>query len=297
VLKPRLYSPDKVRVGDLLIQKGLITADNLRQALLEQQESHEKLGEILIQQGVLTRRQLKAALSEQRWRNWVAAFVLSLGSLSSVAPRLAVATPNNLNNLMKPSAEAGQSVARKTDQDLSANASFYQPLAANPNPTVASPLQGFCHPLNGLGYLSQGINGPTHRGRMAYAYDLATSIGTPVYAMRAGRVLGMQDKYPDTGGGPEKISKFNYVMIEHDGGYRSVYVHLQQGFRSTVQIKAGDRVAKGQLIGYSGNSGWSTGPHLHIEIQRPGSAFGFTQSVPFAVAGTCNPSTVATTRS
>jgi murein DD-endopeptidase MepM/ murein hydrolase activator NlpD len=85
-------------------------------------------------------------------------------------------------------------------------------------------------------------------------------------------------------------------MIEHDGGYRSAYVHLQQGFRSTVQIKAGDRVEQGQLIGYSGNSGWSTGPHLHIELQRPGSPFTFTQTVPFAIAGLCDSSTIATAR-
>jgi murein DD-endopeptidase MepM/ murein hydrolase activator NlpD len=82
-------------------------------------------------------------------------------------------------------------------------------------------------------------------------------------------------------------------MVEHDGGYRSVYVHLQQAFNSMVKIRVGDRVEKGQLIGYSGNSGWSTGPHLHIEIQKPGGGFTFTQTVPFAISGICEPGTVA----
>jgi murein DD-endopeptidase MepM/ murein hydrolase activator NlpD len=122
---------------------------------------------------------------------------------------------------------------------------------------------------------------------MEYAYDLGTNLGTPVYAMRAGRILSVQDRYPDSGGGPENISKFNYVLIEHDGGFRSAYVHLQQGFHSRMQIKAGDLVEKGQLIGYSGNSGWSSAPHLHIEIQKSGDAFSFGQTVPFAINGVC----------
>lgn len=165
--------------------------------------------------------------------------------------------------------------------------SFRNSLTDNPHPTVASPLIGFCNPLGRLGYLSQGIRGPTHQDRMEYAYDLGIGIGSPVYAMRAGRVIGTQDRYPDTGGGVENISRFNYVLILHDGGFRSAYVHLQRGFRGRVQIKSGDIVAMGQLIGFSGNSGWSTGPHLHIEVQEPGSAFSFSKSVPFSITGAC----------
>jgi murein DD-endopeptidase MepM/ murein hydrolase activator NlpD len=296
ILKPqwKIGSPDKVRVGDVLLQKGLITAEDLSQALLDQRQSRLKLGEIFVQRGLLTRSQLRTALAEQKRRNWIAVALFTLGCFGTAVPKLANASPVSFSGS---SAFSAQKLASRAGaQSNRFNTQPYSSLAANPNPTIASPLQGFCHPLNGLGYLSQGINGTTHRGRMAYAYDLGSSIGTPVYAMRAGRVLGVQDKYPDTGGGPDKISKFNYVMVEHDGGYRSAYVHLQQGFRSTVQIKAGDLVQKGQLIGYSGNSGWSTGPHLHIEIQRPGSPFTFTQTVPFAIAGVCDPSMVATVR-
>jgi murein DD-endopeptidase MepM/ murein hydrolase activator NlpD len=294
VLQQRLCSPDKVRVGDVLIQKGLITSEELAQALLEQRNTQVKLGEILVRRGLLTHHQLRSALNEQQWRNWTAALLFVLGSLAAGAPKLVTAAPIRVE---KPSAASSQNFSSKfRARNFAPGAQSDGSLAANLHPTISSPLQGFCHPLNGLGYLSQGINGTTHRGRMAYAYDLASSIGTPVYAMRAGQVIGVQDRYPDTGGGPDKISKFNYVMVEHDGGYRSAYVHLQQGFRSTVQIKAGDRVEKGQLIGYSGNSGWSTGPHLHVEIQRPGSAFTFTQTVPFAIAGVCEPGAVAMAR-
>ncbi|WP_299404070.1 M23 family metallopeptidase [Acaryochloris sp. IP29b_bin.148] len=153
--------------------------------------------------------------------------------------------------------------------------------------TINSPLQGFCHPLNGKGWLSQGIRGTTHQGRMEFAYDLAIAVGAPVYAMRSGKVLAIRDRYPDTGGGKEKATQFNYVWIEHDGGYKSIYVHLQQGFRDYVNLKAGDWVNAGQLIGFSGNSGWSSNPHLHIEVQRPSNKQHFTQTVPFVVSGIC----------
>lgn len=155
-------------------------------------------------------------------------------------------------------------------------------------PTVATPLMGFCHPLKGLGYKSQGNNGTTHQGRGRYAYDLATQMGTPVYAMRSGRVVGFQDRYPDIGGGRERALKFNYISLQHEGDYRSAYVHLQQNFQRTVGLNIGDWVNAGDLIGYSGNSGWSSGPHLHIEVQSPSqSPQRFSQTVPFAIKGYC----------
>ncbi len=309
----RLRVPDKIRVGEVLVQKGLITKDDLAQALLTQHNTRLKLGQVLVEQGVVTRQQLSAALTEQKRRNWTAAVLFALGTLVPVGPIMASSTeiaihPSAVRARSNADAVGGANQLQwKRDvppnlRDVPPNLQayrmpdekgFYTPLSSNPHPTIASPLTGFCHPLDGLGYLSQGIRGTTHRGRMEYAYDLATSIGTPVYAMRAGRVIGVQDRYPDTGGGAENISKFNYVLIEHDGGYRSAYLHLQQGFRNQVQIKAGDMVETDQLIGYSGNSGWSSGPHLHIELQEPGDAYSFTQTVPFAIAGACGPGSIA----
>jgi hypothetical protein len=312
VFKKRLRVPEKIRVGELLTQKGLITKEELAQALLAQRQTQLKLGEILIQKGLVTRQQLNSILTEQQRRNWTAAVLFALSTLVPMTPKLVASSGAAI--VINPSAVSAHSHSH-TDIDAVGGAAqlqwkkdaqpnlqafripnekgFYIPLSDNRNPTVASPLTGFCHPLDGAGYLSQGIRGSTHQGRMEYAYDLAASIGTPVYAMRAGRVIGVQDRYPDTGGGAENISKFNYVLIEHDGGYRSAYLHLKQGFRGQVQVKAGDTVEIGQLIGYSGNSGWSSGPHLHVELQEPGDAYSFGQTVPFAIAGACGPSTIA----
>ncbi|MBD1895741.1 SBBP repeat-containing protein [Coleofasciculus sp. FACHB-129] len=154
------------------------------------------------------------------------------------------------------------------------------------NPTPQNPLKGFRHPLLGAGTVTQGPGGSTsHNGRAEYAIDFGVPKGTPVYAMRSGKVVGVRDIYPDTGGGQDKANQFNYVLIEHDNGYRSAYLHLQQDFNDRVGLKVGDTVNAGQLIGYSGNSGWSTGPHLHVEVHKPTAGGYFGQTVPFVIGG------------
>ncbi|MGR3278858.1 peptidoglycan DD-metalloendopeptidase family protein [Acaryochloris marina NIES-2412] len=293
----------KIRIGELLLQKGFINSAQLKQALSLQRNSELKLGEILIHQGLISPEQLQQVLTEQRWRNLVTSVLLSVSSLAPNLPQLidnngvhaaevhkkAIPTQtylseNNSQEQIEQQHQGGTPTQAKLPK---AQALF---ATANPlpqKPTVESPLRGFCHPLNGEGWLSQGIRGRTHQGRMEYAYDLAVSIGTPIYAMRSGKVIAMRDKYPDTGGGKENAARFNFVWVEHDDGYRSVYVHLQQGFKSKVNLKAGDHVEAGQLIGYSGNSGWSTSPHLHVEVQQPHRRQHFTQTVPFAISGSC----------
>lgn len=281
-----------VRIGKVLTQKGLISEHQLKQALQIQKQSGQKLGEILVQQKLISRLQLKQVLFEQRCHNLVACSLLTLGTLG---PTFSVTPPTSANHQ---NAENQKRVVHDRDalggphtstQPLSKSPQL-QPahMAVQPAPTSASPLSGFCHPLNGKGYLSQGIRGKTHQKRMEYAYDIASSIGTPVYAMKAGQVIRLQDKYPDTGGTRANAAKFNYIWLEHADGYRSAYAHLQQGFRSRVKLKAGDWVTAGQLIGYSGNSGWSSGPHLHVEVQKGGSRAKFSQTVPFQISGSCD---------
>ncbi|WP_299487914.1 M23 family metallopeptidase [Acaryochloris sp. IP29b_bin.137] len=298
---------DKIRVGEVLLQKGLINAAQLKNALRTQRASHQKLGEVLVQQGVVTPKQVRQALNEQFFRNVIATCVVSASALLPSLPKVMAQLPDVPDSSERHSHplvlghEIGGGEPDSTISDVTtspASQIHYPAFVQSPLPktaSVSSPLRGFCHPLNGQGWLSQGIRGRTHQGRMEFAYDLATSIGTPVYAMRAGKVIAVQDKYPDTGGGKENIARFNYVWIEHDEGYRSVYVHLQQGFRQKVSIKAGDWVEAGQLIGYSGNSGWSTGPHLHVEVQKPSRQRKFTKTVPFAIAGACHNDQLART--
>lgn len=87
--------------------------------------------------------------------------------------------------------------------------------------------------------------------------DLAYYEGAPVYAAKEGQVIFVGDK-PGYG---------NVVIIQHPGGYTSYYGHLR-GFATSY----GAVVGPGRLIGYVGNTGYSTGPHLHFEIRKDGRA-------------------------
>lgn len=121
---------------------------------------------------------------------------------------------------------------------------------------------------------------------MEYAYDLGTPIGTPVYAMQSGRVIGIQEHYVDVGGTKNQAQEANFVWLEHTKGIGSAYTHLQRNFGKKTSIRHNDWVEAGQLIGYSGNSGWSSAPHLHVEVHRI-TAQSFGQTLPFSISSDC----------
>lgn len=93
--------------------------------------------------------------------------------------------------------------------------------------------------------------GEFHRG-----LDLAASQGEPIHAAKAGTVLKAEYHF----------SWGNYVVIQHEDGMTTLYAHQQQ-----YVVKAGDTVSQGQTIGYVGTTGNSTGPHLHLEVNRDSS--------------------------
>jgi murein DD-endopeptidase MepM/ murein hydrolase activator NlpD len=87
--------------------------------------------------------------------------------------------------------------------------------------------------------------------------DLAQPTGTPVYATADG-VVSMAERFSSYG---------NYIQIEHGGEIQTRYAHL-----SGYAVAAGQQVTKGQLIGFVGSTGRSTGPHLHYEVRIAGDA-------------------------
>ncbi len=99
------------------------------------------------------------------------------------------------------------------------------------------------HPING--------NKSFH-----YGVDLAAGMNTEIYATKSGTVTGAT--YGEANG--------YYVTINHGDGYSSIYAHM-----TNYVVSVGDSVKQGQLIGYVGTTGWSTGPHLHFEILYNGS--------------------------
>lgn len=110
--------------------------------------------------------------------------------------------------------------------------------------------------------VGQGYQGKeTHQG--TYAIDFLLPESTPVHAARGGTVVDTADRFTEGKLDPALKTAGNFVTIRHDDGTFGYYVHFQhQG----VTVRAGDRVETGQLIGYSGNTGYSSGPHLHFEV-------------------------------
>ena len=94
--------------------------------------------------------------------------------------------------------------------------------------------------------------------------------GTPVLAARAGLVVDTQASYDQ--GGPERsqfYGKANYITLQHNDGTLGRYAHLRfQG----VRVTPAKQVQAGEFLGYSGNTGWSTDPHLHFCVQKPQDA-------------------------
>jgi len=112
--------------------------------------------------------------------------------------------------------------------------------------------------------VAQGYNGTrTHEGRDQYAVDFAMRKGTPVCAARAGVVVDLKES-SKTGGSDEKFRQnSNYVCIAHADGTIAEYHHLHY---DGVLVEMGQRVEAGQRIAISGNTGYSTGPHLHFGV-------------------------------
>lgn len=95
-------------------------------------------------------------------------------------------------------------------------------------------------------------------GRMHKGIDLKIYVGEPIYTVADGVVT--KDAYEYRGYG-------NYIVVKHSKGYETRYAHLSKRI-----VQKGDKVKAGDKIGLAGNTGLSTGPHLHFEIRRNGKA-------------------------
>lgn len=109
-------------------------------------------------------------------------------------------------------------------------------------------------PMKG-GIKTQGIHG--HNG-----IDIAGAIGTPILAAREGVVTLVR------GGSAWNGGYGNYVVITHDNGVKTLYAHM-----NSITVGQGQKVARGQQVGTLGNTGRSTGPHLHFEVRGAKNPF------------------------
>lgn len=111
-------------------------------------------------------------------------------------------------------------------------------------------------------YVTQ-LFGKTEAGKRLYANgthngtDFRASVGTPVKSMADGVVAGIGDTDIQCPG----VSFGRFILIKYNDGLASTFGHL-----SLIKVSTGDKVTRGQIVGYSGNTGYTTGPHLHVSV-------------------------------
>ena len=135
-------------------------------------------------------------------------------------------------------------------------------------PTQIDAGAGWTWPIPGCytitGGFGEGRSYESHGGT-----DIAASIGTPIYAANSGTVIDTSNDCSHSSAGVGACNHGggygNHVWIQHDNGYQTIYGHM-----INTAVSTGEYVSKGQLIGYSGSTGWSTGPHLHFELRING---------------------------
>ena len=106
------------------------------------------------------------------------------------------------------------------------------------------------------GHKTQGLHGPGKRG-----IDIGAPTGTPIYASASGTVLLARTGWNGGYG--------NMVIIQHPNGTKTLYGHM-----SKLGARTGANVSRGEVIGYVGSTGRSTGPHVHFEVfnaRNPGA--------------------------
>ncbi|MFA5953832.1 MAG: M23 family metallopeptidase [Candidatus Pacearchaeota archaeon] len=106
---------------------------------------------------------------------------------------------------------------------------------------------------------------PAHVGKLKHSVDFTCKKGTKLFSAQDGKVVWI--KNDSKIGGPNKKywNDGNRIVIGHKNKEYSAYEHLK--YKGNT-VKVGDKINKGQLIGYSGNTGYTFGPHLHFEVFR-----------------------------
>lgn len=130
--------------------------------------------------------------------------------------------------------------------------------------------------------VTQGYNGKyTHKGHSQYAIDFGMSIGTKIFAVREGVVVKLKEN-SNKGGVGREFSKYgNYITIEHSDATFATYYHLN---KNGVLPRLTQKIKRGEFIAYSGNTGYSSGPHLHLSIFKASSA-SRTKTIPIKLLG------------
>ena len=181
----------------------------------------------------------------------------NLNSDKSEYERLSNEAASYFNKLSsdKNAATAEYNKAKAEEEALDAQLQAMLAQIANQNSSQVTAEGEFMWPLPSGGYISCYFGDYDPGGRPHYAMDIAIAAGTPIYASNDGTVVTAT----------WHSSYGNYVVIDHGEGRSTLYAHC-----SGLAVSAGQSVSKGQVIGYVGSTGYSTGNHLHFEFRING---------------------------
>jgi murein DD-endopeptidase MepM/ murein hydrolase activator NlpD len=107
----------------------------------------------------------------------------------------------------------------------------------------------------------------THHGSARFAIDFLMPVNTPIHAAREGQIVDLKEDSSTGGATGNYRNDGNYIVVKHEDGTLAQYFHLRQG---GAEVTLGQTVKRGELIGYSGNTGQSTAPHLHFDVVKGG---------------------------
>ncbi len=224
--------------AEIELEKVALEEAVAEQALLEEQlEAQRATADALIAQLISQKDELEIALGEYA--------ELEEGVRAQIAEAQAAYEK----------ALADEEAARKILEAQQAAANNQKPPATSSGSSSGSSSGGFGQPLGGGYYTIQSYGYREHPiygyYSMHYGVDLAAGAGVPILAVQSGTVT--LATYASVNG--------NYVTINHNNGFSSLYAHM-----TNYIVSVGQNVSKGQVIGYVGSTGWSTGPHLHLEL-------------------------------
>lgn len=155
----------------------------------------------------------------------------------------------------KAAATAEYNKAKAAEEALDAQLQAMLAQIANQNSSQVTAAGEYMWPLPAGGYISCYFGDTDPGGRPHYAMDIAISAGTPIYAANDGSVVTAT----------WHSSYGNYILLDHGNGKSTLYAHC-----SGLAVSSGQSVSKGQVIGYVGSTGYSTGNHLHFEFRVNG---------------------------
>jgi murein DD-endopeptidase MepM/ murein hydrolase activator NlpD len=106
---------------------------------------------------------------------------------------------------------------------------------------------------------------PAHQGNLRNSIDFYAPEGTPVLAAASGKVVDIRTTSYESGIATFFWDRGNFIEIEHENGE---YTHYEHMLPNSTQLKVGDRVVEGQIIGRVGKTGFADKPHLHFQVHK-----------------------------